>query len=1220
MAHPLEQKIGRIRRQARWLLATYAIGWIVACVGAAVLVLGTADFLIRFQDQGIRVLCSLAIVLLFAWAVVRFGLRSWGVGLGDVQLARLIERYYPALTDRLASTVQFLKQSELDVQAGSAALRRAVIVETTSVAESLDFSQAIERRPARRALLAAGAVGLVAAAIALVAPHNARIAVARLARPWGNDAWPRVNNLAFENAPTRLASGQTFEVELVQDETHRVPDHVEIHYRYEVGGDVTEEIESMQLLNGAIVARKEGVTRPFSYRAEGGDDSSMGWIRLEVVEPPRLASLEVKLHPPDYTGLPVETSEKSIHALRGTKIELAGAATKELASAMVRLENGEELSAVVSPDGFGFTLAATASPAFVVDKTGGYWIILRDAEGLEGGALDRFDIRAVDDLAPTLTIEQPAANIFVTPQGTVPLKIVAKDDLAIREIGLHFSRSDNADVADFALPLYQGPDRVAPLEAGGLLAAGRLGESRTTEKRWPLADLKLQAGSQVSIWATAGDYRPQTGKSTVRRLTIISPQELEERLAQRQMLIFGELQRVLKLEQDARGQTKSLEIQLEKVGHLAKEHVDHAQSAELNQRQITRTLTSPTEGIPAQIDDFLADLANNQVDSPDMQRRMAAISEELARLGQGHLSTIERELTSAIKAAQAALPRDGQAEPAAQAADPQIAEPLKTAGQSQDAVIQSLDGMIEELRQWDSYRRFAREVAQLQAAQEAISRGTKKIAEQTLGRDAKDLSAQQQADLQKLAAEQTELSRRLEKTQQQMAEMGASLEQTDPLAAAAINDGLHHARQQAISGQMRQTSDRLAQNQLSQAAAQQAKIAKDLDEMMGILSNRREQELARLVEQLRAAEREMAQLRAQQQGLRKQMSELAKQPDSAEKKQQLQRLARQQKQVQDEAARLARRLERLQAEAAGRSTADASGKMEQSGQAGEQGDAGEAEQQAAGAEKDLEDAQQQLAERRQQAEADLAREQLAKLQDALKGLHGRQEKLNGETERLEKLHAAAGKFTRAQAATVHDVARQQKLLQTETALLAEKLALAEVIHMALDGAAKQMARASLLLERERTGGPTQTAQEAARTRLAQLLAALDDKSKKPPQEGEQGEGGAGGANSGTREDGSQVLAQLKLLKLLQEDLNTRFKNATANDQPADGKGSELAEIASEQGKLAELTLKLSQPADAKPEDDPESLPDVRQEGLEPAPELEPNLQELLEDVEKEPSR
>jgi hypothetical protein len=312
---------------------------------------------------------------------------------------------------------------------------------------------------------------------------------------------------------------------------------------------------------------------------------------------------------------------------------------------------------------------------------------------------------------------------------------------------------------------------------------------------------------------------------------------------------------------------------------------------------------------------------------------------------------------------------------------------------------------------------------------------------------------------------------------------------------------------------------------------------------------------------------------------------------------------------------MARRLERLQADEAGRSTAQAGGKMGQASGAGESGNPADAEQLAGEAEQDLEEAQQQLAQRRREAEADLAREQLAKLEDSLKSLHDRQKNVIDETERLEKRRVADGKFSRAQAATVHDLARQQKMLHTETSLLAEKLAPAEVINLALDGAARQMARAGSLLERQQTGSQTQTAQEAARLRFAQLLAALANKSNN--QGGQQQEGGGGGATSGGRADGNQVLTQLKLLKILQEDLNSRFRSLGADDGSATA-ADELAQIADEQGKLAELALKLAEPPDVNPEDDPESLPDVRNDGLDP--ELVPSLDDLLIEDEKEPGR
>ena len=191
MAHPLEQKIAQVRTQARRLLVLYAAGWTCGTLLAVVLLWGLADYALRFQDHGIRLMGSLAVVLALAWACYRF----WRVGmrrrLSDVEIAQRIERRFPSLTDQLASTIQFLKQSETDAQAGSAALRRNVILETASATEGLDFSQVFERRPTRRALAAAAVAALVAVAVAAVSPADARIAIARLVRPLGNDAWPK---------------------------------------------------------------------------------------------------------------------------------------------------------------------------------------------------------------------------------------------------------------------------------------------------------------------------------------------------------------------------------------------------------------------------------------------------------------------------------------------------------------------------------------------------------------------------------------------------------------------------------------------------------------------------------------------------------------------------------------------------------------------------------------------------------------------------------------------------------------------------------------------------------------------------------------------------------------------------------------------------------------------------------------------------------------------
>ena len=67
-----------------------------------------ADYLVRFDDRGIRAMCSLAALAAVVLAARRY---VWGAAMrryGDIDVALRVERRFPALRDRLASAVQFL--------------------------------------------------------------------------------------------------------------------------------------------------------------------------------------------------------------------------------------------------------------------------------------------------------------------------------------------------------------------------------------------------------------------------------------------------------------------------------------------------------------------------------------------------------------------------------------------------------------------------------------------------------------------------------------------------------------------------------------------------------------------------------------------------------------------------------------------------------------------------------------------------------------------------------------------------------------------------------------------------------------------------------------------------------------------------------------------------------------------------------------------------------
>lgn len=1187
MPHLLELKITALRRCVRRVLLIDAAGKWLAVSLAAGLVLGTADYLLRFNDRPLRWLSSLTLLAACGFAFYRFVWPALRARLSDVSLALEVERRLPILRDRLASALRFLRQSEDDALAGSPLLRRAVIAEATAEVDRVNLEDALEPNAAWRRLWPAGlALALVVAAVAYD-PAATGTALVRLAFPWRQTQWPRQNHLAFASPVTRLAAGQTFEVELIDTAGAPLPDDVFIQYRFENASSPAGR-ERMRLVNDALLARKEHVTRPFSYRAVGGDDFSMPWTKLEIVEPPEIEKLAITLHYPAYTGWHDETAEPHLRALVGTQVELSGRVNKPITAASVHLDEAATIAAHVSDDGRGFVL--NRSDGFTVERSGAYWIELVDADGFSNGDLARYELRAVEDFSPTVHIERPPATGFVTPAAKLPVHVVAKDDLALERVSLRLSRSDHSEEEASETVLYQGPAQAGPSKK----AHGDDGVARQIDFVLDVAALGLKPASQITLFATAADYFPHHGQSEPHRLTVISADELRARLADRQNGIVSELSRLLKLQRDARAIVAGAEIQLKQVGHLQKPDVDRLQASELLQRQVERGLTGPTEGLLEQIRSLLDDLRNNQVDSPDVERQMQSVLNEVDRLGREELPPLDGELTAALKAARVEA---GGVEAGEEPAAGRTGTPLAAVARHQQEVIDTLDRLTASLAESESYRRFHREISTLRRQQQDIQQDAREQGRRLLTKELGKLSAQERADLEKLAARQLDLAREFDKIQQRMqrtAESAAAESAAadsaagdraaghDPLSAGSVSDALAQSRELGLSQRMHESGREIAANRFGQAIEAEQQINEGLDEMLDILANRREHELDRLVKKLREAGERLSELRQEQQGLQKKWRAAADENDKTARRRQLERLTREQQQTAAATQRLARSLERLQAERAGQKASQGRASMERAGAQGQQGQAAAAAEAADQADRDLEEAERELAKRLAEAEADLAEEQMARLEDVLKAILDGERKLLEETRHYAEVERSQGELTRPQAISVGDLAKQQQAIALDTVGVTKKLT-TPVFHFAFTQAAEQMRRAAGLLENRQTAGPTQQAEARAIDLIAHAIEALipaagEQPQKPAEQEGEEN-GQAGQQNSGG--DPAQMLAEMKLLKWMQEDVNARTKALAEANRDAGAltpeAQSEYRELSRQQGVIAELILKLANP-------------------------------------------
>ena len=229
---------------------------------------------------------------------------------------------------------------------------------------------------------------LLAGACVVLDPLASQIAVARLVNPFGTAAWPQMTHLAIRRPVERVARGRAFQIAVV--DAYGAPD-----CRRKSASTTastrrmprpSRRSSRLRYLEGVMTARRENVLRPFSYRVEGGDDQSIPWFDVQVVEPPAIEAASVRLVPPAYTGWPPVPAKRNIRALEGTRVEIAASATKPLRSAILCLEGGARIPAQLGGDG------RRLSVAFRVEKSGSYWLDLTDREGLGGGSDDRWEI------------------------------------------------------------------------------------------------------------------------------------------------------------------------------------------------------------------------------------------------------------------------------------------------------------------------------------------------------------------------------------------------------------------------------------------------------------------------------------------------------------------------------------------------------------------------------------------------------------------------------------------------------------------------------------------------------------------------------------------------------------------------------------------------------------------------------------------------------------
>ncbi|MFI4873749.1 MAG: hypothetical protein ACIALR_00310, partial [Blastopirellula sp. JB062] len=960
MKHPIVQHVERIRSRAMRLVRLRAF---LGCVAALLGVLGgTAllDYLVHSEELGTRIFFSCV-----TWggglAVAIYGLRpAWRWKPTLLATAQRIETFFPQFRDRLTSSLEFL---ERDSATGSVALQRNLVAQTEAELQSYDLDAAINRDLYKRAALVAIAALAVAAIFSVVVPQHARTAATRLALPWLDAPWPRVHQLQFVDPPSSVAIGESVSLAVI-DGGGQLPTEVTLQVER---GDRVEQLPMEFDFGQALMKRTlSNVTGDLRYRAYGGDDNAMPWRTLRAVDPPRISEVEVTVAAPPYADWKEVASPRVILALQGSQIELNGRVDRPIAQARLYFENASGRNAtplLVSDDRLSFS--SDPQHPFKLASSGVYWLEVETDQGLVRSERDRYQARAVADKPPELVWRQPEENIYVTPQAKIEISAEGSDDLGIERALLRYMNLRATDAGATEVELWVA-DSDAPRATSFDVIRSNPPPPISLAHVWRLDQLKgLAPGDVLETTMVAYDRKPQEGVSLPRRITIVSPEQFEERVIGMQRRLITQLGEAAQAQAEARSEATAVEIAASERKSLGPQDRSRLQNAELRQRRVRRELAEAQGGVISQIEKIERELERNDSDDIDARDQLAALKSQLQNMANDELANIENALEKAKREIELSE-NSASDEKAEQAAV--IGAQLSDAVEKQHDAQRNLEEMIAGLSQWDTYRRFALDLRGLRERQQTLQERTEAEQAATIGKTAESLDPTERSERKRLAADQADLANQLDRIQSRMREMERQLAADEPAAAETLSDAIEQQRQEAISQQMREAGAQLARNQLGEASASQKEVDQQLSEMLDILNHRREHRLKQLAEKLKEAETELRELTERQKGLQDKLKQAANAPDAGERRRQLERLTAEERNLQADAQRLARKLERLRAEKAADAVRASAEKLRKGAEHAQNDDPSASLEQQEQAQRNLEEAQQELAKKQQQVE------------------------------------------------------------------------------------------------------------------------------------------------------------------------------------------------------------------------------------------------------------
>jgi len=1146
-------RLGRIRQTVRRRLVAFGVFAVIAGGAVSLLTIVLLDWLL-WLPPALRIFGLLLFVGGFVGATYHWVVQPLRAPLGIDEIAGTLEECFPALRDRLSSTVNFLRRFR---EGASNDLMQEVIARTDEVLDRVPLERALASGPvAVRGALCALSCGVLAVVV-LLAPGWLSLGIGRYVRPWGQTQWP--TRVAIRPITSELVAGTGESVILRMKVVRGLEDDLRGVAKL-VATDGSETSLAMNRdSEGNYWTTVESITQELAYWFEAGDSSTRtnpGIIR--VIQRPQVVQALVTIHAPRYAiergSRVVDLGEGPVEVTQGCRMTVHLKTNKPVSSDGQGVAQGLRFQ-----DGTFVPLhleEGALTGSFDADGEMQFRAELLDTQGFENRRSRTYVVVATPDRAPTVTLLHPVSAIDVTPEAVVHVSVRVEDDYGITGVRIvpDPERFDKAVTLSF----HQVAD---PLSGGSEVAV-------RAERDWELRSMALSVGDTVSYYVEATDNRSlenrgtQVGRSSQMLLHVVSATEMETHAREDMLALEARVRSVAMEQARLHDQTESLESDPSRQVALTQKQREQCALLAGDQARLGRT----TEKIAARMAEIGEQLRRNRVGDPKTVDRVGDMAKTLHRVVTG---PVEDSTFSLGKVAQKGDADSQQ-------------EELKYAASSQSKTLDALYGLLREMSQWGSFQGVVTRTRQLLDRQTKLRNQTLKLGREMLGKSVASLSEKEQARLKRAMREQHQLGSDIEQHLANLQSMRDRVRSKDVAGADAIEQALREAHAREIKRRLESAARAVGQNRTAGAAIEQRAVVEALRKMVAALRERESRELAELRKRLESAEQRVAELLADQVAIRDATHENSLVESGGA---QASSLREAQGSVAQNAGLLAQELLEVdRAIATARLVVRATGPMHEAEEFLAQGDVNQAlvpqDKAVALLEKALHDLQEAA---RRAAEQEMRRS-LAQIEEDLSAILTVERGVSEGTKKLVALVHDSGRIRRAQSREASRLGREQSKARLMVQELSPDFEKVPVYGWAMERIATWMDSSSSALEARRLDEALVVTTARIVSELEKLVGALVQTRKLPWgtefAEAERQGGGAAGESSETKP--VPAVAELLVLKAMQLDINRRTKAFREGYDPTDATEDQLREllvIGEDQAEVARLTRRVTEQAE-----------------------------------------